>query len=139
MSHGDDCRIGSSQCDILEITEILMNILVSFFVQPLFHACTFYFGSFYQKFDEIFFKLCYFFGIVLNKFTKPLKKQLHFSFFSCKNRICHHNFKLIAWNNGWIKKKPIYSSESPWFPEYYIGWIQCGNRHHETSRLFMYY
>ena len=105
MSHGDDCRIGSSQCDILEITEILMNILVSFFVQPLFHACTFYFGSFYQKFDEIFFKLCYFFGIVLNKFTKPLKKQLHFSFFSCKNRICHHNFKLIAWNNGWIKKE----------------------------------
>ena len=105
MSHGDDCRIGSSQYDILEITEILMNILVSFFVQPLFHACTFYFGSFYQKFDEIFFKLCYFFGIVLNKFTKPLKKQLHFSFFSCKNRICHHNFKLIAWNNGWIKKE----------------------------------
>ena len=33
---------------------------------------------------------------------------------------------------GW-KKKLRYPSESPWFLEYYIGWIVIGNRHHETS------
>ena len=110
-----------------------MNILASFFVESLFHALTFYFGSFHQKFDEIFFKLCYLFGIVPNKFMKPLTRQLHFSFFSCKNRMCHHKFKLNAWNNGWTKKKPRYSSESPWFPEYYISWIVIGNCHQETS------
>ena len=58
-----------------------MNILASFFVQPLFCALNFYFGSFHQTFDEIFFKLYYFFGIVLNKFTKRLTKTAAFQFF----------------------------------------------------------
>ena len=37
---------------------------------------------------------------------------------------------------GW-KKKLRYPSESPWFPEYYIGWIVIGNRHHETSSTYV--
>jgi hypothetical protein len=57
-----------------------MNTLASFFVQPLFCALNFYFGSFHQKVDEIFFKLCYFLGIILNKFTKPLTKAAAFQF-----------------------------------------------------------
>ena len=51
-----------------------MNILAVYFVQPLFSALDFYFGSFHQKFDKIFFGLCYFVGIVFNKLTKPLSK-----------------------------------------------------------------
>ena len=45
------CRILSSQCIIQEITEFLLNILASFFVQPLFHALNFYIGRFHKKFD----------------------------------------------------------------------------------------
>ena len=33
-------------------------------------------------------------------------KQIQKSVFSgCKNRICHHKFKVDAWNNGWTKKE----------------------------------
>ena len=33
-------------------------------------------------------------------------KQIQKIVFSgCKNRICHHKFKLDAWNNGWTKKE----------------------------------
>jgi hypothetical protein len=105
MSFGHNCRFRSSQCNIREITEILMNILASFFVQSLFCALNFYFGSFHQKFDEIFFKLCYFVGIILNKFTQPFTKTAAFQFFSCKNRICHHKFELNARNNDWTNKR----------------------------------
>ena len=97
MSLGHNCHLRSSQCNIWEITEILMNMLASFFVQPLFCALNFYFGSFHQKFDEIFFKLCYFFGILLDKFTKPLRKAAVFL------------HEIMAGQ----KKKPMYSSESP--------------------------
>ena len=100
MSFGHNCQFRSSQCNIWEIMEILMNILASFFIQPLFCAL-----NFYSKFDEIFSKLWYFVGIVLNKFTQPLTKTTAFSFFSYKNRICHHKFKLDARNNGWTKKE----------------------------------
>ena len=31
------------------------------------------------------------------------------------------------------KKKLRYSEETPWFPEYYIGWIGIGNCDQETS------
>ena len=58
-----------------------MNFLASFFVQPLFCALNFNFGSFHQKFDEIFVKLCYFVGIVLNEFMQPLTKTAAFQFF----------------------------------------------------------
>ena len=51
MSHGDDCRLLSSQCNIREITEILMDILVYFFIQPLFPALNFCIGIFHGKFD----------------------------------------------------------------------------------------
>ena len=37
-----------------------------------------------------------------------LQKQLHFSFFSCKNRICHHKFELNARNNDWTNKRSQY-------------------------------
>ena len=36
---------------------------------------------------------------------------------------------------GQKKKKPRYSSESPWFPEYYIGWIGIGNCGQKTSNM----
>ena len=49
-------------------------------------------------------------------------------FSGCKNRIYHHKFKLDARNNGSTKKE-----ETPWFPEYYIGWIGIGNCDQETS------
>ena len=80
MSLGHNCRFGSSQCDNREIMEILMNILASFFVLPLFCALNFYFGSFHQNFGEIFFKLCYFFWN--RKFMKHLTKTAAFQFFS---------------------------------------------------------
>ena len=38
MSFYRNCWVWSSQCIIWEITEFLLNILASFFVQPLFHA-----------------------------------------------------------------------------------------------------
>ena len=31
------------------------------------------------------------------------------------------------------KKKPRYSEETPWFPEYYIGWIEICNCGQKTS------
>ena len=34
------------------------------------------------------------------------------------------------------KKKHKYSEETPWFPEYFIGWIRIGNCDQKTS---MYY
>ena len=34
-----------------------------------------------------------------------LQKQLLNVFFGCKNRVCHHNFKLDAENNGWTKNE----------------------------------
>jgi hypothetical protein len=39
---------------------------------------------------------------------------------------------------AWQKKKPRYSSESPWFPEYYIGWIGIGNCGQKTSTSYYY-
>ena len=35
------------------------------------------------------------------------------------------------------KKKPRYSEETPWFPEYYIGWIGSGNCDQETSSTYV--
>ena len=35
------------------------------------------------------------------------------------------------------KKKFGYSSESRWFPKSYFGWIIIGNRHHETSSVYL--
>ena len=37
------------------------------------------------------------------------KKKNGFS--GCKNRICHHKFKLDTRNNGWTKKKKLRYSE----------------------------
>ena len=34
------------------------------------------------------------------------------------------------------KKKLIYSEESPWFPEYYVGKIGIGNCDQETSNIY---
>ena len=60
-----------------------MNILASSFIQPLFHALNFDFGSFFQKFDEILniFQTMLFFRNPPNKFTKPLTKTAAFQFF----------------------------------------------------------
>ena len=33
------------------------------------------------------------------------------------------------------KKKLRYSEETPWFPEYYIGWIGIGNCDQKTSSI----
>ena len=54
--------------------------------------------------------------------------------------------KTAAWienviiNSKWMhevtagqKKKPRYLEETPWFPEYYIGWIEIGNSGQKTS------
>ena len=97
MSHGDDCRIESSQGVIWEITEFLLNILVSFFFQPLFHALISWQLSSKVWLDV--FKLCYFVKIFLSKVTKPLTKTgtyMNVSF-GCKNRMYHHEFKLDAY------------------------------------------
>ena len=44
--------------------------------------------------------------------------------------------KLSAQNNGWTKKNLRYSEETPWFPEYYIGWIGIGNCGQKTSNVY---
>ena len=36
------------------------------------------------------------------------------------------------------KKKLGYSEETPWFPEYYFGWIGIGNCNQETSIVYYY-
>ena len=36
------------------------------------------------------------------------------------------------------KKKLRYSEETPWFPEYYIGWIGIGNCGQKTSNVHVY-
>ena len=48
----------------------------------------------------------------------------------------------VSINSNWTqeimagqKKKLRYSEETPWFPEYYIGWIRMGNCDQETSNL----
>ena len=105
MSFGHNCWFRSSQCNIREIMEILMNILASFFIQPLFCVLNFYFGSFHQKFDEIFSNYVILSESSLINSRNLLQKQLHFRFFSCKNRICHHKFKLDGINNDWTKKE----------------------------------
>ena len=51
MYLGHKCQFLSIQCNIWEITEILMDILVSFFIQPLFPALNFYIGIFHEIFD----------------------------------------------------------------------------------------
>ena len=35
------------------------------------------------------------------------------------------------------KKKLRYSEETPWFPEYYIGWIGIGNCDQEASTMYV--
>ena len=37
------------------------------------------------------------------------------------------------------KKKLRYSEETPWFPEYYIGWIGIGNCVQKTSTKYVLY
>jgi hypothetical protein len=51
MSFDHNCRFQSGQCNIPEIIEFLLNILASFFVQPLFCAFNFCIGIFHGKFD----------------------------------------------------------------------------------------
>ena len=36
---------------------------------------------------------------------------------------------------AWQKKNPRYSEETPWFPEYCIGWIGIGNCGQKTSTV----
>jgi hypothetical protein len=55
MSFGHNCRFQSSECNIQEITEFLLNILASFFVQPLFLASNLNFATR----ETIFFRFVY--------------------------------------------------------------------------------
>ena len=105
MSLGHNCWFQSSQWNIWEITEILMNILASFFVQPLFCALNFFLAVFIKSLMKYLSNYVIFLESSLINSQNLLQKQLHFSFFSCKNRICHYKFKLDAWNNGWTKKR----------------------------------
>ena len=48
----------------------------------------------------------------------------------------------VSINSNWMqeitagqKTKVRYSEETPWFPEYYIGWTGIGNCDQETSSL----
>ena len=92
MSFDHNCQFQSSQCNNREITVFLLNILASLFVQPLFCALNFCIGIFHGKFDLF---------IKVSKCKQILKN----GFSGCKNRICHHKFKLDARNNGWTKKE----------------------------------
>ena len=79
--------------------------LASFFVQPLFSVLNFYIGRFHQKFDEMFLNYVIFSALFLVNSHNLFQKQLLNVFFGCKNRVCHHNFKLDAENNGWTKNE----------------------------------
>ena len=37
------------------------------------------------------------------------------------------------------QKNLVYSEETPWFPEYYIGWIGIGNCGQKTSIIHVWY
>ena len=89
------------ECNIREITEILMNILTSFFVQHL----IFILAAFIKSLMKYLLNFVILSEQSLINSQNLLQKQLHFSFFSWKNRICHHKFKLEARNNGLTKKE----------------------------------
>ena len=49
----------------------------------------------------------------------------------------------VTINSNWTqdimigqKKKLRYSEQTPWFPQYYIGWIGIGNCDQETSSIY---
>ena len=88
-----------------KISVLLLHILSVFCIQLLFSASKLNIGMFHQKFDYFFSNYVIFSESSLINSRNLLEKQLPFSFFSFKNRICHHKFKLDAWNNGWTKKE----------------------------------
>ena len=62
---------------------------------------------------------------------------------SCISVFSVAKIEYVIINSNWMheimagqKKKPRYSSESPWFPEYYIGWMGISNCSHETSTTY---
>ena len=132
MSFDHNCRFQSSQCNIWEITKFLLNILASFL------------SSHY--FVHLIFVLAYFMGslIYLNVCCcndcsccwVNVNKSKKNGFSGCKNRICHHKFKLNTKIMAGQKKKLWYSEETPWFPKYYIGWIEIGNHGQKTSKIY---
>jgi hypothetical protein len=79
-----------------EISVLLLHILSVFCVQLLFSASKLNIGMFYHKFDYFFSNYVIFSESSLINSRNLLEKQLPFSFFSCKTRICHHKFKLDA-------------------------------------------
>ena len=134
MSLGHNCRYQSSQCSIQEITEFLLNILTSFFVQPLFLASNlnlWWHVLFLQTEKPFFFRFVYIYSaaavapatadIWINKSNFPWNMPIE---------------KLSAQNNGWTKKNLRYSEKTPWCPEYYIGWIGISNCGQNTSRVY---
>ena len=57
-------------------------------------------------------------------------------------KIFHQTFDESCQNKNQVrkimagqKKKLRYSKETPWFPEYYIGWIELRNCGHKTSNI----
>ena len=104
-----------------------MNILTSFFVQPLFHASTL---NLWWKF---YFCSPIFLGGDSFTFTKQKLQPLQQQTFKWINQnfheISHYKNEVHEIMSGW-KKKLSYLSESPWFSNYYIGWIVIGNCHH---------
>ena len=102
MSFDHNCRFQTSQCNIQEIPEFLLNILASFLSSHYLMHLIFVLAYFTEK-------LIYLFKCLLLQRLQLLLsrcKQIFKNGFSgCKNRICHHKFKWDARNNGWMKKK----------------------------------
>ena len=134
MSLGHNCRFQSSQCNIQEITEFLLNILASFLVEPLFCALKFCIGICISwKVWFIYLNVCSCNGCSCRWVNVNKSKRM-------VSLVAKIEYVII--NLNWMheimagqKKKLRYSEETPWFPEYF-GWIEIGNCDQETSNNY---
>ena len=123
MSFGHNCRFQSSQCNVQEITEFLLNIFASFFVQPLFCALNWHIS---WKIWFIYLNVC-----CCNGYNCCWVN----GFSGCKNRVSHHKFKLVARNNGWTKKEVNISKDD--FPNITLAGLESAivTKRHLVSTL----
>ena len=129
----NNCRFQSCQCNNREIIEFSLNILASLFVQPFFCALNFLSWHVSRKVWFIYLNVCCCNGC--SCCWANVNKSKKVSSLAAKIEYVIINSKWMHEIMAGQKKKFGYSSESPWFPEFYFGWIIIGNCHHETSNI----
>ena len=131
MSYDHNCGFLSSQCNIQEIMEFILNIFASFLSSHYFVHLIFVYWHISWKVWFIYLNVCCCNGcsccwVNVNKSKKMVSLVAKIEY--------------VIINSNWMqeimagqKKKLRYSEETPWFPEYFIGWIEIGNCGQKTS------